>query len=186
MRCERCGHPRASSSRSCFVTTPLRAAIGLQKALPRGEGGRSSRRCDKRSRLRQDDSAECCCSHHSCSKRLQLAHRSIDDLVTRSRWVGSRDGRTYLSAQTTHLSAVHGWAACQLKEPLLKTRTSGAAHDHSDDLRGAARCRRAIRNHTQLTLTPPPLSTAARAPPRRRAAPNRATRRSDHQYRSRQ
>ena len=67
MRCERCGHPRASSSRPCFVTTPLRAAIGLEQALPRGEGRSCRRRSDKRSRLRQDDSAECCCSHHPCS-----------------------------------------------------------------------------------------------------------------------
>ena len=92
-------------------TTPLRAAIGLQKALPRGEGRSCRRRSDKRGRLRQDDSAECCCSHHPCSKRLQLAHRQIDDLVTRSRDFGRRDGRTYLSAQTAHLSAFHGWAA---------------------------------------------------------------------------
>ena len=152
MHCARCGHPRASSSRPCFVTTPLRAAIGLQKALPRGEGRSCRRRSDKRSRLRQDDSAECCCSHHPCSNdalrshtgRVLLLCHAIDGAI----W--SR-GKTYLSAPATHLSAVYGWAAFfgpqgkphqngrRERRPLVLERNNTQPQDHSDVAR---RCRR--------------------------------------------
>ena len=84
MRCERCGHPRALSSRPCFVTTPLRAAIGLQKALPgREDHSRRSRgRRHKCRRLRQHYCYQCCCPHHRCSTTWhERANLRRDDRV---------------------------------------------------------------------------------------------------------